>query len=67
MATAWKTTARQIDREIQSVSKAVRREGKTDEIENQLDQIEHHIGKLGQSDDAKTSAKQLKDKLDKVK
>ena len=67
MANAWKTTARKLEREISSVTKAVHREGKTDVIEDQLDRLEDRIGKLGESDEQKEYSKRLKDQLDEVK
>ena len=67
MATSWKTTAKKIERDIKVVTKTVQREGKTDTIEEQLDNLEHRIGQLGESEECKAYSKGLKDQLDKVK
>ena len=67
MATAWKTTARKLQNEIRSITKVVHREGKTDAVENLLDQLEDRIGNLGESKEEKAFAKKLKDQLDQVK
>lgn len=67
MTTEWKTTARSLEREIKSVTELVQREGKTDVIEDRLDQLEHRIGAFGQVEECKAYAKRLKDQLDEVK
>ena len=67
MAKTVNATVRKLEREIQSVVKLVAREGKTDAIEEQLDELEQRIGDFGNSDQNKTFAKRLKDQLDKVK
>jgi len=67
MARTGSAAAKKIEHEINTVIKLVEREGKTDAIEDTLDELEDRIGDFGRSEENKTVAKRLKDRLDKVK
>jgi len=67
MSEKTKVGTRKLEKEIKSVIKLVHREGRTDAIDEQLDELEHRIGVLGKSEQYKSFAERLMDQLDKVK
>ena len=64
---ANKKGIRELELAIQKAQERIAEEGKTDEIEEQLDQIEHRINNLKQSGVDTVVIKRLKSALDIIK
>ena len=62
-----KKGVREVELAIRKAQERIAEEGKTDEIEEQLDQIEHRINNLKQSGVDRVVIKRLKSALDIIK
>lgn len=57
----------ELKKQLEILVKKVQKDGKTDELEQQLDQAEAEINALKDQDASEDEAKELKDLLDTVK